>query len=108
MGKTVVLFFTTVFVISFAPAFADQGEEAFNSLRCGSCHKTDAGQTNPSLKQIAKGYCGKESQLIGYLKGESDSIISPEKGGMMKRYIEKTKALSDEQRKALVGFILAH
>ncbi len=62
----------------------------------------------PSLNEIARYYKGNKNQLQSYLKGEAESIVNPEKGGMMKRYIEKTKALKEGERKALADFILRH
>jgi cytochrome c len=99
--------FLMVLIFLAANAIADQGEDTFKTMRCGTCHRTETG-TTPSLKDIAGAYQGKGGRLIGYLKGEGPAIINPEKAGSMKRYIEKTKALSDEERKALADFIMVH
>lgn len=93
-------------LLASATGWGGQGEEMFTALRCGSCHKPETGKTNPSLKQIAQAYQGKKDLLMKYLEGESEPIIKPEKAGMMKRYIEKTKVLSDKERKALADFIV--
>jgi cytochrome c len=95
-------------ILATVSVWAGQGEEIFKAQRCDSCHKPGTGKANPSLKEIAQAYHGKEDQLINYLKGGGESIIKPEKAGMMKRYIEKTKALSNEDRKALADFLLSH
>jgi cytochrome c551/c552 len=87
---------------------AEEGGSIFSSHHCGTCHKLDTGKANPSLKEIAQGYQGKEERLISFLKGESEPIIRPEKGAMMKRYLKKTKALSDSERKALADYLLSH
>jgi len=87
---------------------AEDGKDIFKSLLCGNCHKVDTGKANPSLKEITRFYKGKESQLLNYLNGEVGSVVNPEKGDRMKRYIEKTKALKDEERKALAEYILSH
>ena len=87
---------------------AEDGESIFSSHHCGTCHKLDTGKVNPSLKEIAQGYHGKEDRLISYFKGESEPIISPDKGAAMKRYVEKTKALSDSERKTLADYLLSH
>ncbi len=65
-------------------------------------------KANPSLKEIAQAYHGKEERLLSYLKGEAAPIIQPEKARIMKRALEKTKALSDADRKALADFIMSH
>jgi len=101
----VALIITILFVST--TLYAGQEEAVFEAQRCGICHKPDTGKANPSLKEIAQAYQGKEHQLIKYLKGEAEPIIKPEKGSMMKRYIEKTKALSDEERKSLADFIMS-
>ena len=88
--------------------YAEEEQETFNSLRCGMCHKTDSGSTMPSLKDIAAAYKGKEDQLLSYFKGEAEPLVNPEKSGAMKTFIEKTKQLEDEERKALADFILGH
>lgn len=85
---------------------AGNGEEVFESLRCSICHKVDKGRSNPSLKEIGKAYNGDESRLISYLKGESEAVVRKERAGVMKRYIDKTKALSREDMKSLAEYIL--
>ena len=87
---------------------ADDGDSVFESLRCGVCHKVDTGKTGPSLKEIAQAYEGKEDQILNYLNGQAEALIKTEKGRVMKRYIEKTKALSGGERQALADFILDH
>ncbi len=85
---------------------AEEGN-VFQTLGCGTCHKEAAkSQTFPSLSEIAQAYGGKADQLVKYLNGETGPILRPESGATMKRYVEKTKALSDADRKALADFIL--
>ena len=84
------------------------GRKPFRSLRCGGCHKAAGFKAPPSLKDMAGAYHGKEDQLTSYLKGESGPVVKPAEGNMMKRALEKTKALSDADRKALADFIMSH
>ena len=63
---------------------------------------------NPSLTEISQAYLGKEEQLVKYLKGVSEAIVRPEKSNLMKLKIEKTKMLSEADRKALADYILSH
>ena len=87
----------------------EQGEEIFKSKGCIFCHKSGSSTgTIPSLPELAKAYKGKKEQLIKFLKGEAPSIIRPERSATMKRQVEKTKALSDSERTAMVDFILSH
>jgi cytochrome c551/c552 len=85
---------------------AEEGKSIFNSHHCGICHKLDKGTGTPSLKEIAQEYQGKEERLIGFLNGESEPIIRPGKGAVMKTYIKKTRALSDSDRKALADYLM--
>lgn len=88
---------------------ADDGESIFKSNKCGVCHKPDtASAGRPSLKEISQAYQGKDKQLDAYFKGESEPVIAPAKASTMKRYIEKTKALSDADRKLLIDYLLKH
>jgi len=109
MKKWLSFVFVTGFLFLSAAISADDGESIFKSNGCGACHKsTTSSAGRPSLKDISQAYHGKEKQLDPYFKGESEPIIAPAKASAMKRYIEKTKALSDEDRKVLVDFILKH
>jgi cytochrome c len=99
---------SAVCIFTISTALADDGEAIFKSQGCMSCHKKEGtAKVNPSLIEIATAYQGKEEQLIKYLKGESEAIVRPEKSSLMKRKIEKTKNLSDADRKALADFILS-
>ena len=88
--------------------YAEDGQTTFDSMRCGVCHKPDTGKSMPSLKDIAAAYKGKEDQLLSYFKGDSEPLVNPQKKGIMKLYLEKTKKLEDEEREALADFILSH
>jgi cytochrome c551/c552 len=87
---------------------AEQEVNVFESHGCDICHKPEASGGSPSLKEIAQGYQGKEAQLIGFFKGEAEPIVQPTKANMMKSFVEKTKALSDADRKALADYIMSH
>jgi len=106
--KKVVFLVAVGLILASASVLAGQGEEIFKAQRCNSCHKPETGKVNPSLKEIAQAYQGNEDQLINYLKDEGESIIKPEKGKIMKKYLEKTKALSAEDRKALADFMMGN
>ena len=96
------------FFLTGLNVYAEDGEGTFKSLHCNICHKPDTGKTFPSLKDIAAAYKGREDQLLKYFKGESESVVNPQKMGSMKSFIEKTKKLEDDQRQGLADFILSH
>ena len=104
--KKIGFLFLMVLIFLAVNAVADQGQDLFQDMRCGSCHKPEITKTTPSLKDMAAAYQGKDEQLIRYFKGEAEAMMNPEKANLMKRYIEKTKALSDAERKALADYIL--
>jgi len=106
MKKFGILLISAVCMVAMNTARADDGETIFKSQGCMSCHKKEStSKVNPSLTDIATAYQGKQAQLIKYLKGESEAIVRPEKANLMKRYIEKTKILSEADLKALVDFL---
>ena len=96
-----------VCIIAFNTAWAEDGAVIFKSHGCTVCHKKESSsKVSPSLTEIAAAYQGKQEQLIQFLNGESESIVRPQKASIMKRYIKRTKALSDEDRKALADFLM--
>jgi cytochrome c len=108
MKKVIVIF---IAVVCFtAPALAaEQGAALFKSQGCTACHRPEgSSKVNPSLTEIAQVYQGKENQLTRYLNGEADAIVKPDKAGMMKRHIKKTKQLSDADRKSIADFIMTY
>jgi cytochrome c551/c552 len=108
MKKALLLIITLVIYVS--PGFADEsGEKVFKSLGCQSCHHPEStSKLNPSLQEISHAYQDKASELIDFLNGQADAIVKPEKASMMKRYVEKTKSLTEADRKALADFIMEH
>ena len=109
MKRIGIWIISAVCMVAISTGRAQEGETIFKSQGCMSCHKKESiSKVNPSLTDIATAYQGKEEQLIKYLKGDSDAIVKPEKANLMKRHIEKTKMLSDADRKALADFILSY
>ena len=108
MKKFTVIIFT-VFCFAAPALAAEPGEALFKSQGCASCHRPESSsKVNPSLKDIAQMYRGKENQLLQYLNGEAEAIVRPERASMMKRYIEKTKQLDDTGRKSIADFIMTY
>jgi len=84
------------------------GKALFTTKGCTACHQEAADTVGPALKKIATAYAGKEADLIKFLKGEGKAIVDPTKFAVMQPQLNTTKALSDEERKALAEFILSH
>jgi cytochrome c len=107
--KKVIVIFIAVFCFTAPALAAEQGQTLFKSQGCTACHRPESSsKVNPSLTEIAQLYQGKEDQLTRYLNGEAEAIVKPDKAGMMKRHIEKTKQLSDADRKSIAGFIMTY
>ena len=107
MQKVGIIIIVMGALVATATGAMEQGASLFESHGCGSCHEyaSDSGSF-PALPELAQAYKGKQKQLMLYLKGEAEPIVRPEKAGMMKRQLEKTKAMSDSDREALADFIL--
>ena len=104
-----VLVFLGVLMSARPALAAEDGETIFKAQGCMSCHRPEsASKVNPSLTEIARFYQGKQDQLIRYMNGEAEAIVKPDKAGMMRRYIEKTKKLSDADRKSIADFIMSY
>ena len=104
-----VVMFPLLLVFSLSVGAGEGGEALFKSLGCMSCHNPEkASKVNPSLVEIAQAYQDRPVELAAYFNGHGEAIVRPEKAGMMKRYVEKTKALTDAQRAALADYIVAY
>ena len=107
--KRVIVVFIAVVWFGAPGLAAEQGKDLFKSQGCTACHRPEgSSKVNPSLTEIAQMYQGKEDLLTKYLNGEAEAIVKPDKAGMMKRHIEKTKQLSDADRKSIADFILTY
>ena len=106
--KKIVMSAVLGVAVAVTGAFAANGEQIFKSKGCAACHQASVDSVGPSLKKIASVYAGKEEELIKFLKGEGKSKVDPNKFALMKPQLNTTKALSDEERKALADFILSH
>lgn len=107
--KTVLIVVFAGFLAMTWVCLAEQQGNIFTSLHCGACHKAEEStKAFPSLKEIEKAYEGKEAQLAAYFQGKGQSLVRPDEASRMGKYIEKTKALSDADRKTLVDFIMRH
>lgn len=110
MKASGVIIFMLICLLAAAGFSADKtGHEIFKSKGCFLCHRQNrTSGTNPTLSELANAYKGKKEQLIQFFKGETQPIVHPQRAVIMKRQIEKTKALSDSERAALADFILSH
>jgi cytochrome c len=104
--KKLVLSALSVAVLA-AGSFAADGKALFQQKGCTACHQADKDTVGPALKKIAAAYKGKEADLIKFLKGQGKAIVDPAKEAVMKPNLNTTKAMKDDELKALAQFILS-
>lgn len=82
------------------------GQELFEGEgNCIACHKPDQKIIGPSLQEIAKKYKAEDASIVSFLKEESDPIVDPSKYEIMKTNFAITKAMSDDELKAIEDYI---
>jgi cytochrome c len=87
----------------------DLGETIFNGKgNCYACHKPDQKIIGPSLQEIVKIYKEKKGNMYDFLKNDAEPIVDPTQYELMKTNLVITKAMSDEELKALVAYIYIH
>ena len=106
--KKLVAAATFGLAVAVSAAMAADGKAIFQSKGCAACHNPTVKTVGPSLKQIAQAYNGDEAALIKFLKGEAKPKVDPAMFATMKPQLNTTKALSDDELKALAQYILSN
>ncbi|MFD1601976.1 c-type cytochrome [Flavobacterium artemisiae] len=87
----------------------DLGKEIFEGRgNCTACHQPDQKVIGPSIKEIAKTYKDKKGDMVTFLKGNAEPIVDPSQFSVMQTNFEITKAMSDEELKAIETYIYSH
>ena len=82
------------------------GQEIFKGKgNCVACHQVDKKVIGPSLQDIAKIYKDKNASIVTFLKGEGEPIVDPSQYEVMKANFVITKAMSDDELKALEAYV---
>lgn len=85
------------------------GKEIFEGRgNCTACHLPDQKVIGPSIKEIAKIYKDKNGDVVNFLKGLQDPIVDPSQFSVMQANFEITKAMSDEELKAIETYIYSN
>lgn len=85
------------------------GKDIFEGKgNCISCHQVDQKVIGPSIQEIAKTYKDKKGDLVTFLKGNADPIVDPSQFAVMQTNIPITKAMSDEELKAIETYIYSN
>ena len=85
------------------------GKEIFEGKgNCVACHQVAEKVIGPSLQDIAKIYKDKNADMVTFLKGEGEPIVDPSQYEVMKTNFAITKAMSDEELKALEAYVYSN
>ena len=82
------------------------GSSVFESNGCTMCHDVQIEKVGPSLQTIRMHYGLDEDALVRFFKGNGEARVYPQKFAIMRSQLEKTKALYDNEVRALARYIL--
>ncbi len=118
MKKSIILFLTLIFASCKNPEtkpeemlLANQssieiGQELFEGKgNCVACHLVNQKVIGPSIQEMAKIYKAKNGNIIDFLKNDAKPIIDPSQYEIMKTNFVITKAMTDEELKAIETYI---
>ena len=101
------LYPTTTEEVAQSPV--ELGKEIFEGKgNCVACHQAAEKVIGPSLQDIAAIYKSKNADMVTFLKGEGEPIVDPSQYEVMKTNFAITKAMSDEELKALEAYVYSH
>ncbi|MFT7250522.1 MAG: cytochrome c [Flavobacterium sp.] len=75
---------------------------------CVACHKPDVKIIGPSIADISKIYKEQNASIVSFLKEEGKPIVDPSQYEVMKANFVITKAMSDDELKALEAYVLSY
>lgn len=82
------------------------GADLFASNGCVACHQAEVKTVGPAISGIKEGYAGNAAGLEAFLNGEGEAIIDVAQAAVMAPQVETTKAMTAEERTAIVEFLL--
>jgi cytochrome c len=85
------------------------GQEIFEGKgNCSACHLVDQKVIGPSVQDMSKIYKAKKGNIIDFLIHDAKPIIDPEQYEVMKTNFVITKAMSNEELKAIEAYIYSN
>ena len=85
------------------------GRELFEGKgNCVACHLVNQKVIGPSIQEMAKIYKAKNGNIIDFLKNDASPIIDPSQYEVMKTNFTITKAMSDQELKAIEAYIYSN
>jgi cytochrome c len=89
-------------------SLAEEGKTIFEGKgTCTTCHKPDVKVVGPSLVDISKIYKEQNASIASFLKEEGKPIVDPSQYEVMKANFAITKAMSDDELKALEAYVMS-
>ncbi len=74
---------------------------------CLACHKPNEKVIGPSLAEISKIYKEQNASIVSFLKEEGKPLVDPSQYEVMKANFVITKAMSDDELKALETYVMS-
>ena len=85
------------------------GKEIFEGKgNCSACHLPNQKVIGPSIQDISKIYKAKNANIIDFLVNDAEPIIDPSQYEVMKTNFVITKAMSDQELKAIEAYIYSY
>jgi cytochrome c len=85
------------------------GQEIFEGKgNCVACHLINKKVIGPSVQDMAKIYKEQNASIIDFLKNDAKPIIDPSQYEVMKTNFVITKAMTDEELKAIEAYIYSN
>jgi len=82
------------------------GADLFASSGCVACHQADVKTVGPAITGIKEAYSGNADGLASFLNGEGEAIVDVAMAAVMAPQVETTKAMSVDERAAIVEYLL--
>ncbi len=85
------------------------GKEIFEGKgNCVACHLVNQKVVGPSIQEMSKIYKAKKGNIIDFLIHDAAPIIDPSQYEVMKANFVITKAMSDQELKAIESYIYSN
>ena len=83
------------------------GKELTVRLGCTLCHNPTKKIVGPSFNEISKTYAGNQEKLLKFLNGQGNPIVHPKEFEYMKPVLNQLKHKTEDEKKALVAYIIS-
>lgn len=85
------------------------GKQIFEGKgKCTACHLVDQKIIGPSLQEMSKIYKTQNGNIVDFLKNDAKPIVDPSQYEVMKTNFTITKAMSDQELKAIEAYIYSN